>query len=61
MKRPKSMFEVFGGLDPSIKVNRFNVKKTKRKYLEKILKKNQKLKDTPITKQLERFLKVKIK
>ena len=53
----KSMFDVFGGVDPSMKLDHFNIKKTKRKYLEKKLKKNQKQKEKPISKELEMRLK----
>ena len=53
----KSMFDVFGGVDPSMKLDNFNIKKTKRKYFEKMLKKNQKQKEKPISKELEMRLK----
>ena len=42
----KTMFDVRGGLDPQTNLDDFkNIKKSKRKYLEKVLKRNQRLKD----------------
>ena len=41
-----NLFDVFGGLDPQTNLDDFkNIKKTKRKYLERVLRINQRNKN----------------
>tara|TARA_B100000795_G_scaffold217811_1_gene171810 strand:- start:167 stop:346 length:180 start_codon:yes stop_codon:yes gene_type:complete len=54
-KKVLNMFDVRGGLDPQTNLDRFKItKKSKRKYLEKVLRRNQRMKNTPTNQQERR-------
>ena len=54
-KKVLNRFDVIGGLDPRTNLDRFKItKKSKRKYLEKVLRRNQRMKNTPTNQQERR-------